>query len=542
MNSPLMTRFHARCLLLPLLVIGLASRARAADPPPLETARGVVFHDANHNRQRDDGEKGIPNIRVSNGREITRTNARGEYKLPVDNDDILFVIKPRNWRTPVNRSLLPQFFYVHKPQGSPKLKFPGVKPTGPLPKSVDFPLYPKAEPNKFQAILFGDPQPRNKQELNYISHDVVEELIGSKAAFGVTLGDIVFDDLSLLKPQARRIAMIGIPWYNVIGNHDINLDAKNDKQSDETFERVFGPSYYSFDYGPVHFLVLDDIEWFVPKGGKKGSYRGGLGNEQMTFIRNDLAAIPSNQFVVLMMHIPLVGVRDRQELYRLIEKRPLCVSISGHTHYHQHVFIDRRDGWQGPKPHHHIINVTVSGSWWSGAPDERGIPHTMMRDGAPNGYSILTFNGDQYTLDFKAAGRSAKYQMNIHAPETVALTAVAKTAVHVNVFNGSERSKVEMQVGGSDWIAMTRTLEVDPFFARLKQTEDKVPGKSWRNLPNTVKSSHLWKAQLPARLKPGVHLLRVRTKDMHGRSFWGSRILQVTPVEQPRPAKAAAGG
>src|SRR5690606_7210489 len=130
---------------------------------------------------------------------------------------------------------------------------------------------------------------------------------------------------------------------------------------DETFERVFGPSYYSFDYGPVHFLVLDDIEWLVEDSNGRGRYRGGLGEKQMEFIRNDLAGIPHDQLVVLMMHIPLVDVHDRHELYRLIEQRPFCLSIAGHTHHHEHRFITHADGWRGPEPHHHIINVTVCG-------------------------------------------------------------------------------------------------------------------------------------------------------------------------------------
>ena len=128
---------------------------------------------------------------------------------------------------------------------------------------------------------------------------------------------------------------------------------------------MFGPSYYSFDHGPVHFLVLDDIQWSFDDQSGKGKYRGGLGPEQMQFIRRDLELIPENQLVVLLMHIPLTDVHDRHGLYRLIEQRPFCISISGHTHHHEHVWIDGKDGWNGPQPHHHMINVTVSGSWWT---------------------------------------------------------------------------------------------------------------------------------------------------------------------------------
>lgn len=434
-----------KLLLAIMLVLCQQGQSWADSNTAAQTATGYVFHDANKNRKRDPGEKVLPDVCVSNGVQVVRTDETGKYKLPVTDDTILFVIKPKNWCTPMSKNLTPEFYYIHKPKGSPQFKYPGVKPTGPLPESVDFPLYPQKEPDQFRAIFFGDPQPRDQKEIDYIAHDVIEDLVGTDASFGVTLGDILFDDLSLFESQARGIALLGIPWYNVIGNHDINYDAPNDKLSDETFERAFGPAYYSFDYGTVHFIVLDDIEWVVTEKTKtnkkkKGKYQGGLGKEQIEFVKNDLKQIPEDQLVVLMMHIPLVGVEDRQDLYRLIEKRPFCMSISGHTHHHEHRFITEKDGWRGPQPHHHIINVTVSGSWWSGAPDERGIPHTMMADGAPNGYSLITFDGHEYNLDFRAAGRSAKYQMNIIAPESVTVDQLEKTNVMVNIFNGSEKS------------------------------------------------------------------------------------------------------
>ena len=54
----------------------------------------------------------------------------------------------------------------------------------------DFPLRPQKEPEKFRAILFGDTQPSTQKEVDYMAHDVVEELIGTDASFGVTLGDV----------------------------------------------------------------------------------------------------------------------------------------------------------------------------------------------------------------------------------------------------------------------------------------------------------------------------------------------------------------
>lgn len=181
---------------------------------------------ANGNQTFDEGDEPLAGIRVSNGHQIVRTNDQGVYELTVDDDNILFVIKPRNWRTPLSEDMLPRFYYIHKPNGSPDLRYGGVEPTGPLPESVDFPLYPQEEPDDFKAILFGDTQPRNQREVDWIAHDVVEELVGTDASFGVTLGDIAFNDLTTMEPLNRTIALLGIPWYNVAGNHDINFDAK----------------------------------------------------------------------------------------------------------------------------------------------------------------------------------------------------------------------------------------------------------------------------------------------------------------------------
>jgi 3',5'-cyclic AMP phosphodiesterase CpdA len=417
------TRILFAVMALSITINTCAAHAQPAPSPAPETARfatGVVFHDRNRNRARDTGEEGLKDVRVSNQREIVKTDREGRYRLPMDDDTILFVIKPRNWMTPLGENRLPKFYYIHKPGGSPPSKYPGVAPTGPLPASVDFPLHPQKEPDKFRALFFGDTQPRNQQEIDYIAHDVVEELIGTDASFGVTLGDVTFNNLSLYESITRTVALIGIPWYNVLGNHDMNFEAADDRHSDETFERVFGPSYYSFDHGPVHFLVLDDVVWTGATGETKGRYRGGLGPKQMEFIRNDLALIPRDQLVVLMMHIPLTSVGDRQELYRLIEQRPFALSFSAHTHYQEHRFLTREDGWRGPEPHHHVVNVTVCGSWWRGAPDEKGIPHATMSDGGPNGYSMVTFDGRKYDIEFKPARRPADHQMNIHAPEEIA--------------------------------------------------------------------------------------------------------------------------
>ncbi len=494
-----------------------------------EEATGLVFHDTNGNGIHDEGESGIPGVAVSNQREVTTTDAEGEWSLPYDDDTIFFVIKPSGWKAPVNEHQLPQFFYIHKPNGSPKnLRYPGVAPTGPLPSSINFPLSPAEEPDTFKAIFFGDPQPSSIEQINYIAHDVIAELIGTDAKFGVTLGDIMFDKLNLFEQSNANVALIGIPWYNVVGNHDINFDSPTDVDSDETFHRHFGPNYYSFDYGAVHFLVLDDVEWARQSSSGKKTYVGGLNEEQLTFIKNDLALVPEEKLIMLMMHIPLTGVENRTELYRLIEKRPYTLSISGHTHWHAHQYITSADGWQGAEPHHHIVNVTVSGTWWKGKKDEVGIPHATMRDGAPNGYSIITFDGTNHTLDFKAARQPASHQMTIYAPDEILGNKSTDTEVYVNVFNGSEKSKVRMKVGAGGWITLKKVLEEDPHYVQTRNREIAANPKGGGQLSGPIKSGHLWKGELPVDLPVGSHEIKVEATDAYDRMHLGSRLIRVT--------------
>ncbi len=494
-----------------------------------QTAVGTVYEDTNKNGTKDSNEKGIKGVKVSNQREIATTDANGRWALPATDDTIFFVVKPRGYKTKTGEHNLPVFYYIHKPIGSPTgTKYEGVKPTGTLPTSIDFPLYRQSEPSKFRAVMFADPQPRNIAEVEYVTHDVVEKLVGIDAAFGVTLGDIAFDNLETFAPQNAAIGLIGIPWYNVIGNHDLNLDSPDDHHSDETYHAVFGPNYYSFDYGPTHFMVLDDVEYL----GAGKSYRGGIGPTQMQWIENDLAMVPKDQLVVLMMHIPLINVEDRQELYRLIEQRPNVISISGHTHYQEHVFLTEKDGWKGAKPHHHTINVTVSGSWWQGAPNDVGIPNATMRDGAPNGYSIFTFDGTKYSIEFRAAGSPNEHQMNIYAPEESARADAANATVTANVFGASERSKVEIRLDDGPWVPMEKVLKPDPVYA-AQFARDQALQRPWRPLPAPMQSPHLFEVSLQhlfAGQQPywGSHTIEVRETDMFGKLHTAKRIIRLT--------------
>ena len=503
-----------------LILIVIANDARAED-----VARGVVYHDQDGDGVRDPTEPGLAGVRVSNGRDVIATDDKGRYQLSIHTQDIIFVIKPRDYMTPVNAHHIPRFYYVHKPKGSPKgLAYRGVSPTGPLPESIDFPLRHRPEPDKFQVVVCGDPQPRTMTQVHYFAHDIVDELLGIDAAFGVSLGDIVFDKLELFEPCNAVIGAIGIPWYNIHGNHDVNRDAVSDELSDETWERVYGPTTYSFDWGPVHFLVLDNV-MFDPTAGNV-RYRPELGRH-LTFARNDLEHVPADTLVVLMMHIPIVSVPDREALFKLLQERPNTFSLSAHWHFQQHFFLGPKFGWKGEKPHHHLVHATACGGWWKGGLDEFGIPHATMRDGAPNGYSIITFDRSNYSIRFKAARRPAREQMSIYLPNHIDVSKINETRVVVNVYAGSERSRVGMRVSGrTEWIQMKHSPQRDPYYQKLRARENQSLPPA-RQLDGSVTSPHIWTARLPGDLRPGRYVVEVRTVDMFDQWAVGQRVFTV---------------
>jgi hypothetical protein len=495
-------------------------------------ASGVVFHDSNKNKVMDKGEAPLPGICVSNGREVVITGKDGKWQLPYSDDTGFFVIKPAGYMTPVTTDMIPQHYYMHKPMGSPELAVAGIAPTGPIPKSINFGLWEQKEEKDFQALIFGDTQARGLKEVNYVTHDVVEECIGTKAVLGISLGDIVADDPNLFKEINESIAQIGIPWYNVFGNHDYNRGAKDDRYSDETYERVYGPSTYAFEYGQVVFISLKNVYF-----DSEGKYKARFTDPQLDFVKNYLAFVPDSKLVVLVMHAPIVSCSNRKEMFEILKKKPHTLSIAGHTHTMMHVFADEKMDWLGEKPHHHFVNATVCGSWWCGIKDETGIPHATMNDGGPNGYSTVHFEGNSYSIQFKAARRPDDYQMNIYLPDDIIKADLDTTSLIVNVFAGSSRSKIEMRVDElADWTTLAYHPMRDPGVAAmgiynpfLKSTIngtvlDTILG--WEMDIPTL-SRHIWKGKLPGNLSVGTHRVTIKSTDMFGQISTDHRIFRI---------------
>ena len=487
-------------------------------------ATGYVFEDKNQNGKRDKRDNGISKVAVTNGQEVVLTNDSGKYELPIGQDDIISVIKPSGYNIGKNEDNLPQFFYIHKPKGSPKAKFEGVNPTGKLSNQVNFPLVPSEENEDFTALIFGDPQPYTEQEVEYFAKGIVAEVEGvENVAFGLSLGDLVGDNLDLLNPYIKAIRKVGIPWYNVLGNHDLNFDAETDILADETFEAHFGPASYAFNYGKVHFIVLDDVLYPDPRDQK--GYWGGLRKDQLEFIKNDLKYVPKDHLVVLAFHIPISEPggdifrdEDRKQLFQLLKDYPNTLSLSAHTHLQKQDFFGKEKGWLQENSHHHYNVGTTSGDWYSGKLDEKGIPISTMRDGTPKGYAFINFNGNNYSISYKAAGKPEDYQMKIFIPKVVAKGRNTPAGIFANFFMGTEGDEVMYRIDDGEWRKMKYVEEADPSYVQLVYEWDLakklMPG---RRSSNPVESKHLWRGNIPTNLKIGDHKIEIKATDMFGK-------------------------
>ncbi|PZF85113.1 calcineurin-like phosphoesterase C-terminal domain-containing protein [Jiangella anatolica] len=519
--------------------------------PETETATGIVYDDANRNGRRDGGEPGVPDVSVSNGRDVVRTDAAGRYSLQVDDETVVFVSKPAGWMVPVNDVQLPQFYYNHYPNGSPyELRYGGVEPTGPLPASVDFPMFRDDSVDEtFSALAFADPQTSNVGQIDTMAIDVIAGIIGNTdARFGLTVGDIVNDPLDLFAPHNTAVARIGIPWWNTPGNHDMDYDAPTDANATDTYKETYGPTDYSFDYGRVHFVLMDNVKHEGPDHG----YIGYLNDEQLQWLANDLRHVPADRLIVIGTHIPLatdatpsdsVNTTNLTELFAILEDREHVYTISGHdTSNSWQMYMGEEHGWFGPKDFHHQVLAEVRGSGWNTGPrDARGIQAADMSDGNPNGHYELFFSGNEYRAQFKPASLPEEYQIRLtfdggwgdevripggvsgvdgFAPGVVRFAArdwtgvgVQRPAVTANVFDGGSRHTVEVSVDGGPFVPMTHlTPQNDPYISVLRST---LTGSLRPAAPEP--SSHLWSYELPRGLRYGDHTVTVRSTDPYGR-------------------------
>jgi 3',5'-cyclic AMP phosphodiesterase CpdA len=478
---------------------------------------GVVFDDENGNGVRDPGEPGIAGVAVSNGVDVVLTDAAGAYRIADRPDSRIFVVKPRGWRPPVDASRLPQFYSA---RGA---------------AAADFPLVRSEEPDDLRALVLSDPQPSSAAEVDYLARGLVAG-VGRRPdlAFGVTLGDIVYDRPDYFGAVNGALSRIGIPWYSLPGNHDLSLGNTDERTAVGPFESVYGPSTYAFHAGPALFVALDDVR---PLGGPR--FVGGLRDDQFEFLENLLRGTRPDEWVVLMMHIPLFSLdpplaesfrrTDRLRLFGILKGHERVLVLSGHTHCQRHATYGPEEGWAGEGVIHEYNVAAACGGFWGGPLDADGIPAATMSDGTPPGYAVIGFEGDHVSMDYAPSRGPTSHQLEIFAPQAVA-PRQGYVSFYANVFNGGEGWTVEWRIDERAWNPVPRVLGWDPSYAVRFLAQDSSPRPvATKRLPDPGICYHLWRGFLPADLPVGRHSLYVRATDPDGRVYSGQSTVDIVP-------------
>ncbi|AXI25096.1 hypothetical protein CFE53_02570 [Methanofervidicoccus sp. A16] len=264
------------------------------------------------------------------------------------------------------------------------------------------------------------------------TEEAVEEVIRFQPEVVVQTGDIVaLADRYDLDTDERWYKLVnatiytpinktaGIPFLFAPGNHDPagitldNVDKSDPRYGDGLLLKYLlsdkGKTYYSYDYGNYHFVVIDPVET------EESGYRAvRLPREQLEWLRSDLEK-NSDKFIIISYHQPLGSWEDEyyNEFLDIVSQyNGHILLIAGHTHDNRIMTINGVPEHQGG---------AVCGDWWQTG---------KTPDGNPIGYTIYYIeNGTIYRF-YKGIGYTQ--QINLLSPRDVVLNGT--TPIELNVY------------------------------------------------------------------------------------------------------------
>lgn len=375
------------------------------------------------------GKKGMKGVVVTDGTHVTNTDEKGIYRLQKDSKAVHVYISSPSGYTVKTVNSVPQFYAVIDQKKKVEQK--------------DFELLPlDNDDNKHTFVAIGDPQLYRDHEINYLRaaiedlKDWIQQNRAQKCVHYITLGDLVFDKPQYHEPSKEIFSRLNAPVYNVIGNHDhvfsqADIPAKiNDSKADTLYKRIYGPTYYSYNRGKVHYVVLDDVEYW---GGPNKKYVDAISDEQIAWLKEDLKYVPKSQAVIVALHAPTKrrnstpSFGNRTQLYQLLQGYANIQILSGHTHWNSVVNEDN-----SPITEH--IVAAICGNWWQ--------PELMCSEGTPIGYKIFDVDGTNIQWQYKCIDHPVDYQARIYPPEN-RISILHPTSIVANVWDWDPSWKVE---------------------------------------------------------------------------------------------------
>lgn len=387
---------------------------------------------------RDDSGKPVSGVKVTDGYNFVLTDNNGRYRIcPHDDANFVYISIPSGFEM-ASRNGAP-FFYrsLKREQESQKQDFDLLRLT--------------QDDTHHQFVLWADVQVYNESELELVSkaasdaRDLVKE--NGLSTFGMSCGDIVGNWSSgMLETVHKTCAQAGFPFFTLMGNHDYQAGVATNEESKRNYTDTFGPTYYSFDKGRLHYVVLDDVFYF------SRHYMGYLEQAQLEWLKKDLSYVTEGSTVVLFMHIPTyskearAGQFNKEEYNRILCNRQALYDIlapynahicSAHEHYAENYVLNE-----------HLfehVHAPLSGLFWQSL---------YSCDGLPWGYYVYEVDGDGIVdWYYKAIGESRDVQFSAYRLGEDPMKAHSVVA---NVWNYDPSWKVEWRENGVDQGAMEK--------------------------------------------------------------------------------------
>ncbi len=440
--------------------------------------------------------RGLAGVAVTDGLRIVETADDGSYELLSDDRrPFVYLSLPAGYRIPVNPTSTARFYHRIEPDDS-----------GEMQASFRLERDPRDHTNH-RFLMMADPQTENAYEVERFHNETVpdirklaRDLGDDRPLFGMGGGDLMFDNLELFPEYEKAVYKTGIPFFQIIGNHDILFDVPSTQDSYRVFKEFFGPTYYSFDVGEIHYVILNNIFWFG------AGYVGYLDRDQLDWLQADLARIEPGRTVVASMHIPAFSTQhlrlggdqpsprlstaNRDALYQILEPYNVHL-LSAHMHENDHIF----EG--GLHEHNH---GTACGAWWTGP---------ICFDGTPNGYGVYEVRGSELRWQYKSTGFDHDHQIRVYRRGS---DPDKPDAFVANIWDWDPEWKVFWYHNGERRGEMKRHTGRDALAVELFDGPDKPERRTW---VNPVPTAHLFHAAPPE----NAGEIRVEAVNRWGKSF-----------------------
>ena len=432
----------------------------------------------------------LAGVVVSDGLNTVQTDSKGRFEMDTDADSrFVFISTPSG--------------YVSATLKGETLFYKEIKRRV---KSYDFVVERNPmDDSRHNLIVIADPQLSERDELPDLKQhaDDIAEYAGQLSGeytLGLCLGDIVGWDHSIYPEYNKVMESTGFEYRYVIGNHDMTNWGRSHETSFKNYEDMFGPCWYSFNVGKVHYIVLND-NFFV---GRDWYYIGYLDERQLRWLENDLSYVPKGSNVVVSMHIPttldksdrdafrtdlmLDNLANKPGLYKMLEPYETLI-LSGHMHTADHEQISDN-----------ITEINIAGlcgAWWCGP---------VCIDGSPAGFKHFTMDGDDMSWIYKGCGHPLDYQMKVYLDDPD-----HQGYVVANIWDYDPQWKVEYFEDGVKVCDMERFRDHDPLAKELY----KDPSKLKRTWVHSMATDNMFRA----RHSPEAKVLEVRAPDRFGRTY-----------------------